>query len=331
MPVRVGFIGTGSGAESHIDNLARLSEVRLTAFCDRDPSRARKRADQFGAKSYTDYNQMLDAETLDAVFICTPPAVRAEPIFACASRSIAVFVQQPPALDLDAARATLRGLREHPVVNGVGFSYRWASITDQLRARIGQRPILGARSLMACAEALNPEQPRWPVRQQAGGGPFLDQAVQLIDVARYIIGDVRHVYNIGTNAIRPRSPEFTASDTVVAALLYENNAVHTHMHTWVHRGWTVNLELLGEDFHFRLDYVRDTFTGTDRGQIVQGGDGQGERPFCRRQLEQFVQAVRAKDRALVRSSYVDAARSLATTICAIESMQSGEPVKIPAL
>ena len=62
-----------------------------------------------------------------------------------------------------------------------------------------------------------------------------------------------------------------------------------------------------------------------------GGDGKGEVPFYRREVEQFLAAVRTKNRGLVRSSYADGARSLATVISANNSMLSGEPVKIPAL
>ena len=331
MPTKIGFIGTGGIAQRHIDTLSSMPETKMTAFCDLELARARDHADRHDAKAYTDFNQMLDSEKLDAVFICTPSTVRAEPIAAAASRGVAVFVEKPPAFDLDAARATLRSLREHPVVNSVGFMYRWASITDQVGQRISGRPILGARSLMACNTALNPEQPRWLWQLDKSGGPALDQAVHLIDVARYLIGDIQSVYNIATNAIREKTKEFTTPDALAIALMYDNNAIHTHLHSWSHRGWLVNLELIGEDFRFVLDYATDTFMGTDKGENLRGGDGKGDAPYYQREVEQFLAAVRAKDRGLVRSSYADGARSLATVISANNSMLSGEPVRIPAL
>ena len=331
MPTKIGFIGTGGIARCHVETLSDMPDATMTAFCDLELSRARDLADQHDAKAYTDYNQMLDAEKLDAVFICTPSTVRAEPIGAAASRGVAVFVEKPPAFNLDAARATLRSLREHPVVNSVGFMYRWASITDQVGQRINGRPILGARSLMACDAALNPEQSRWLRQLDKSGGPAIDQAVHLVDVARYLIGDVQSVYNIATNAIREKTKDFTSPDALAISLLYDNNAIHTHLHSWSHRGWLADLELIGEDFRFVLDYVTDTFTGTDKGEQFRGGDGKGEVPFYRREVEQFLAAVRTKNRGLVRSSYADAARSLATVISANSSMLSGEPVKIPAL
>ena len=108
MPTKIGFIGTGGISQRHIETLSATPEAIMTAFCDLELSRARKHAGEHDAKAYTDYNQMLDAEKLDAVFICTPSSVRAEPIAAAASRGVAVFVEKPPAFDLDAARATLR-------------------------------------------------------------------------------------------------------------------------------------------------------------------------------------------------------------------------------
>src|SRR5690606_22868236 len=98
MSVRVGFIGTGGIAQSHLRTLVELPDVELVALCDVSTERveaakarllgalarqaqsagtgggqAEAEAKVRSAKAYDDYRRMLAAERLDAVFICLPP------------------------------------------------------------------------------------------------------------------------------------------------------------------------------------------------------------------------------------------------------------------
>jgi len=57
----------------------------------------------------------------------------------------------------------------------------------------------------------------------------------------------------------------------------------------------------------------------------------GEEAGYFRQVEQFLKAVEAKDQSLVRSSYEDAARTLAVTLAANKSLQSGQIEKVAVI
>ena len=71
--MRVGVIGAGWIAEEHVAILGRLEHAELVAVCDLDEARARELAD--GATTYTDWHELLERESPDAVFVCTPPLV----------------------------------------------------------------------------------------------------------------------------------------------------------------------------------------------------------------------------------------------------------------
>src|SRR5690606_27126661 len=103
MSVRVGFIGTGGIAQSHLSTLTRIPEAELVALCDVSVDRVEAAKARFAegrrrrlgdspdaaalaaaeeaekkvnsAKAYGDYRQMLESENLDAVYICLPPFV----------------------------------------------------------------------------------------------------------------------------------------------------------------------------------------------------------------------------------------------------------------
>ncbi len=70
--IRAGFIGCGSHACRNLFPAFAFTDVELRAVCDVDRPRAAEAARRFGAAAvYTDHREMLDAEQLDAVFVCT--------------------------------------------------------------------------------------------------------------------------------------------------------------------------------------------------------------------------------------------------------------------
>jgi hypothetical protein len=73
MSTRIGFVGTGGIANTHFDALSQLPDAQPVAFCDIDSERAERAAARFGGRAYTDWRTMLDAESLDALYICLPP------------------------------------------------------------------------------------------------------------------------------------------------------------------------------------------------------------------------------------------------------------------
>ncbi len=71
---RVGFIGTGFIADWHAKALAELGQASIVAACDTNASRLKSFSDEFGiARRYSNWNEMLKDEPLDAVHILLPP------------------------------------------------------------------------------------------------------------------------------------------------------------------------------------------------------------------------------------------------------------------
>ena len=75
--LRVGIIGTGWIADSHIDSYKRMPDVEIVAGCDLIPGKAAaffKKHGVEGVKTeYASHKEMLDDESLklDAVSVCT--------------------------------------------------------------------------------------------------------------------------------------------------------------------------------------------------------------------------------------------------------------------
>ncbi len=70
--VRWGVIGLGWFGEVHADNLADMPGIELAGLCTRRPERLAELADRHNVqRRYTDYRELLDDPTIDAISITT--------------------------------------------------------------------------------------------------------------------------------------------------------------------------------------------------------------------------------------------------------------------
>src|SRR5215212_10709440 len=131
MKTRVGFVGAGGIANRHIGNLLAFDDVTVLAVADPQLDRAEAAAARVGGRAYNRHEAMLDAEKLDAVYVCTPPFAHGPPELACIDRGLHFFVEKPIAADLAtaeqiaAAAAAAAGL-----VTGTGYHWRYLDITE---------------------------------------------------------------------------------------------------------------------------------------------------------------------------------------------------------
>jgi predicted dehydrogenase len=104
-PLSIGFIGAGPVVQSkHWPAIKRLQAiwepVSVTAFALRSEDQARKVESVFGGRWYRDYRQMIRAEQLDGVIVCSSDDVHCEHTLACLEREIPVLVEKPIARSL---------------------------------------------------------------------------------------------------------------------------------------------------------------------------------------------------------------------------------------
>ena len=99
-PVRIGLVGAGRMGNLHAGHLKTLGTAQVVAACDIIPERAGHLAAVWDGRAYTDYQEMLDRETLDAVYVCTPTDCHGRIALECVERGLHLFVEKPLELDL---------------------------------------------------------------------------------------------------------------------------------------------------------------------------------------------------------------------------------------
>ncbi|MBT3267689.1 Gfo/Idh/MocA family oxidoreductase [Candidatus Poribacteria bacterium] len=317
----VGFIGVGGIAGNYLNSLERIADVRVSAVCDIDATRAGSVAERFGSRTYDDHHAMFEAERLDALFIAVPPFAHTDQEILAAKRGIPMFIAKPVAMDLDTVNAALAAIREHEVMTGVGYMWRHSDLTDKARELLGERAIGMA---IGSVHVNTPGTAWWRVLGQSGG-QIVEQSTHIYDLARSFCGEAAQAHGWGGAALNPR---IDFEDVTTVNIRFEGGAVGAMTSTSNVRTGKYSLELIGNDFHLTLNYGANRMAGHVGEETVEYEAAESGYYI---QVERFIRAVREGDASLNRSDYADAARSLALTLAANETLRTGQVVDVPKI
>ena len=324
--MRVGVIGAGWIAEEHVAILRRLDGVELVAVCDVDESRARELGGD--AAVYTDWRELLDGETPDAVFVCTPPMLHREMTVDALGRGIHVYLEKPVARGLEDARAIVDAAAASDAVCAVGYQWRAVEVLDDL-----QEALDGQEIGLLIGIGTGPTKSRpWFLNRVQGGGNLLERASHGIDLARAIAGEVVSVQTTaGTVPLAQSAGESgDIEDAAAITLRFANGGVGTSSIAWTRDGLPgrYSVDILASESSLRLD-LDPTFTlrGVSRGSEVDAGMTQHP---IERGVRRFFEAAEAGDKSRVFCTPADAAGSLAVVIACEAALASGGTVDVPA-
>ncbi|HIE26780.1 TPA: Gfo/Idh/MocA family oxidoreductase [Candidatus Poribacteria bacterium] len=317
--MKIGFIGAGGIASNYLGSLDKIEDAQVTAICDLIEERAEIAAKPRGAKVYTKHAEMLEKEELDVVFTCIPPGAHTTQVADSAEVAKAVFVAKPVALDLDTALRTSDVIEKRGIINQVGYMARYSDITEKAKELIGSRELhMGCGRFMGRA---GPGHPWWG-KFEMSGGQMLEQSTHVFDLLRYFMGDVESVLAFGKKGIY-----FADFDECTTCnLKFSSGAVGNVTSTCVARvegGFAT--ELVGNDLYLKLQH--DTkLQGNIEGNAI---DYDGKESGYLRQIELFIEAVKTGNQEMVRTDYADGVKTLAVTIAANKSIESGKIESVP--
>jgi len=321
MPIQIGFVGTGGIANTHFDALSQLPEAQPVAFCDIDSERANRAAARFGGRAYTDWRAMLDAEPLDALYICLPPHGHDGVEIEAAQRGIHLFIEKPVARDLDYARRVEEAIHKAGVICSVGYHFRYYGAIERAKERLEGLPVLMVKGAW---DGGMPGVPWW--RQHAlSGGQLVEQTTHIFDLARYLVGEVVEVFTFSqNNPALLHHPNGDVNVADVVCLKFENGAVGVITDTnGLHAPGEVGLKVYTPERIVEVSWGRMVETEVNRKEEYHSRDN----PYLR-ESEAFLTAIRTGDRSLIRSDYSDSVRTLAVTLAADEAGRTGAVVTV---
>lgn len=322
--VNVGIIGCGGIMRGcHIPILAKMLNVRLTAFCDVEINRARELAQMYKANAYADFREMLSKEELDAVFVAIPPYAHGFEV-EIVERGIHIFVEKPVALDLAMARKIERAIQKAGVINSVGYMWRYLDTTDralEILRESGQVVLVEGHYIAPFWLPAG----HWWLSKDKGGGQVIEQATHVFDLARFLVGDVERVYaEFDYSLIGKYAPGSDVEDSSITVMKFKNGAIGVITATCVSR----------KTYNFTDLKILTENTVLEHGgflRVYRHNSIEEFRPTVNAYAledEIFIKAVEKGDISKIRSTYSDAVKTLEVTLAANESSRSHKPIEL---
>jgi predicted dehydrogenase len=132
--IRVGVIGTGFAATSHVDALRRVAGVEIAAIAGRSAERAAAAAAAIGIdRSVDDWRRLLDDDGIDVVDNCTPNHLHAEINAAVLDAGKHLLSEKPLAMNAAETADLAQRAAQAGVVSGVCFNYRHFPLVQEAR------------------------------------------------------------------------------------------------------------------------------------------------------------------------------------------------------
>lgn len=213
-PIRLAMVGCGGIARAHLKGYIEIKRkepelFKFVAMCDP----VRERAEEFAKEAsnvqsepiaiYTNIDEMLKSEAVDAADICTPHGLHHIHAIKCMESGAHVFLEKPVGITIKAAKA---------IIEAANRLNRIAAIAEQsfrsLPARtakwiicdlklIGEPRLFYAQQISWSQPAPDRMAPKWHWRVDrylGGGGLVFDSGVHFIHTMRTLFGEIESVY-----------------------------------------------------------------------------------------------------------------------------------------
>ncbi|MCU6793053.1 Gfo/Idh/MocA family oxidoreductase [Paenibacillus sp. WQ 127069] len=253
--VRIGMIGYKFMGKAHSHAYRDLPfyfdlgiEPVLQTMVGRDKTSVKLASEKFGWLSYeTDWRRLIEREDIDVIDIGTPNNTHVEIAIAAAEAGKHIICEKPLALNTQQALNMLKAVQKAGVIHMVSYNYRFVPAIQYAKKLI-QDGMLGEiyhfRAQYLQDWIMDPGFPLvWRLRKDVcGSGSLGDLMAHSIDLARFLVGEIKEVTGMMETFIKKRplgemSGGLSASisgesfadvdvdDAVAAMARFENGAV----------------------------------------------------------------------------------------------------------
>lgn len=249
-PTRFGLIGCGNIGPSLAAGAADADGAELVACCDLIEENASGLAEEFDLPAwYTDHEEMLDEEGLDAAIIGTPSGTHSALTIDCAEAGVHVLCQKPLDVKVDRLDAMIEACDDAGVKLGGLFGSRF----DPGPHRTKQVLEDGELGDIAMVNATMPvwrsqdyyDSGDWRGTYEMDGGCLFNQGVHMVDRLGWFMDGYERVYaDLGTIA-----HDMEAEDVAAVTVRYGNGVRGSITATTATRNYPIydRIEIYGDE------------------------------------------------------------------------------------
>lgn len=317
--LRVGVVGAGESARHHVAAWRALSgDVNIYS-----PNSARELAKSYGLHACNTLRELL--EGCDIVDVCTPTFLHSDVVLAAAAAGRSVICEKPLARTHSQAVAMIAACEQAGTqifpAHVVRFMPEYATAR-----RAVQEGRIGEPAVMRFSRRTAAPKPRWFSDEESSGGILVDQMIHDIDFARWVAGDVSHVYAHVAGGRK-------APTTATAILTHESGALSHVSGTWGHPDTVFRTAfslagshgIIEHDSNHSEPLVWDLPASNDRTGDLFPPTDHGQSPYLA-ELEEFRTAFMTGPAPRVNAA--DGLAALDIALAALESANTGRAIKL---
>ena len=233
-PLGVAMLGYAFMGKAHSRALLGLKELdapvapQLVSLCGRDRDAASEVAARYGwGEVVSDWLEQVGDDRVQLFVNTGPNALHASPTIAAARAGKHVLCEKPLALDAAESHAMWRAAADAGVVHLCGFNYRFVPAISRARelvesGMLGELVHFRARYLQSWGWEAPDDVWRFD-RSQAGTGAIGDLGAHIVDLARFLAGEIDTVSAVVRTFVEDREVD----DAFVATVEFDGGAIGT--------------------------------------------------------------------------------------------------------
>lgn len=222
--MKVAVIGCGSVSVMHFNALKENPDTEIAAVADIKPERADKKAAEYGARAYYDFDELLANEELDCVHICTPHYLHTPMAVKALNKGINVILEKPCSVSMKEIEELRNAEKSSGKQLGICFQNRYNDCVREAKKIIDSGEMGCVKSVRAFVTWERGEgyySDDWHgTLEKECGGVLINQSIHTMDLVQYLGGKCKkvtsHVSNDHLKGI------IEVEDTASALLELEN-------------------------------------------------------------------------------------------------------------
>ncbi len=242
--IRMGIIGCGAMAESHGNGYSEVADLmEVTAVCDVILERARKAAENTGAKVVvTDYREMV--EHVDAVLISLPHDLHFDAGMFFLNAGKHVLMEKPLCNTEEECLALIETSEKVQRVLMTAYPVRYWPIVVKMKELVDAKVYGDVFQMSIWTEQFTKySEDHWGLfAKSLGGGQFFSHGCHYIDLLLWFLGRPIKGVHLGNHL---GTPWMEGEGTSNAIMAFENNVLAYHFGTWGARGtrlgWSLHI------------------------------------------------------------------------------------------
>ena len=312
---RVAIVGCGRMGRTRFHAATRHG-AEIVALVDPDLARAEAFAPGPDTLLLVDPLR-IPYNRLDAIFVCTPPSERGPVELQAIASGIALFVEKPIGLTAGHILPVVEALRGRPVVTAVGYMNRYRRSVQKALDLTRRGPIIGFSANWLGRPYMVP----WWGNAAGSGGPVNEQATHLIDLSRFLVGELAEVHALACASAA--SPDL--SETAVVSLRFRDGGLGSLLYSCGVEEKMIELRLFSRHDEIRLEGWDFRFRGENAGGPPQTRDD----PVFFDETAAFLDAVTNVSNDAILSDFLDAYRTQQAVDAIHAALRSGKTETVP--